>query len=344
MVDPAALVVDATAPVVSVVVPVGNGARHLPAFLAGIEAQVRPDMELVVVDDGSGDDTPHLLAAFAAATAWRCRVVSLATNHGAGGARRAGFAAAEGRYLLCLDVDDELAPGALDAVAGAVADQPDTVLVFDYAVRIGDRRTTEAGMVAPACDGPDAAVAALLRGEISPHLWNKVLPRHGLVPADFSERRIGEDLATLVRVLQVHPRVRRVPVRVVDYVVGDASLSQTGDLVAYTSVTGGQLADVRALLADPVVWAACAPAFERWFAPRVLANAALAAARRPDGRFAEVRANIVAQTTLGQALAGLRAGDRGSSALLVLVRVAPPVFRLMARSSARRSARLPRQP
>lgn len=325
-------------PLVSVVVPVGNGARHLPAFLAGIEAQVRPDMELVVVDDGSHDETPHLLAAFVAGTAWRCRVVALATNLGAGGARRAGFAAATGGHVLCLDVDDELRPGALEAVARAVAEQPDTVLVFDYAVRIAGRRTPEAGMAAPGHDGPDGAVAALLRGEISPHLWNKVFPRHDLVATDFSARRIGEDLATLVRVFHVHPRVRRVPVALVDYVVGESSLSQTGDLVAYTSVTDGQLADVRGLLADPVVWAACRPAFERWFAPRVLANAALAAARRPDGRFAEVRRNIVAQTTLGQALAGLRAGDRGSSALLVLVRVVPPVFRLVARALARRSA------
>ena len=56
---------------------------------------------------------------------------------------------------------------------------------------------------------PEGAVAALLRGEISPHLWNKVFPRHDLVATDFSARRIGEDLATLVRVFHVHPRVRR---------------------------------------------------------------------------------------------------------------------------------------
>lgn len=325
-------------PLVSIVVPVGNGARHLPAFLAGIEAQRRADMELVLVDDGSHDDTPRLLSAFAADTRWRCRTVTLPVNVGAGGARRAGFEAAEGDHVWCLDVDDELAPGAVDLAAEAVAGDPDAVLVFDYVVRLGDGRISEAGMVAPGWDRPNDALAALLRNEVSPYLWNKVVPRRGLVPADFSARRTGEDLATLVRVFQVHPRVRHVPVSLVDYVVGGGSVSQTGDLVAYTSVTDGQPADVRALLTGPV-WAASAPAFERWFALRVLANAALAAARRPDGRFPEVQANIAAQVSPAQLRAGLWSGDRGSAALLALARWAPPVFRVVARATARRPNR-----
>jgi hypothetical protein len=159
------------------------------------------------------------------------------------------------------------------------------------------------------------------------------------VAADFSARRLGEDLPTLVRVFQVHHRVRRVPVSLLDYVVVGDSLSQTGDLVGYTSPATGQVADVRRLLADPPVWEACAPAFERWLAPRVLANAALAAARRPGGRFPEVRRNVIDQTTLGQSLAGMARGDRSSSALLVLVRLVPPLFRVVARLSDRGPSR-----
>jgi hypothetical protein len=317
-----------------------NGARHLPAFFDRIEAQVRPDMELVFVDDGSTDGTAELLAAFAARTAWRCRMVPLDQNRGLGGARRAGFESGTGRLVMCLDVDDELRPGALDAVARAVDDdEPDTVLVFDYGVRVGGRHTLVPGMAADALAEPLAALTAMLRGEISPYMWNKVIPRHQVHAADFSARRLGEDLPTLVRVFQVHPRVRRVPVALLDYVVADGSLSQTGDLVGYTSPATGQAAEVRMLLAEPALWAACAPAFERWLAPRVLANAALAAARRPDGRFPQVRRNIVEQTTLRQALAGVRRGDRSSAALLVLVRLAPPLFRVVARLSDRGPSR-----
>lgn len=331
-------------PLISIVVPVYNGARHLPAFFDGIEAQVRHDMELVLVDDGSEDDTGSLLAAFVSRTAWRCRVVPLGRNRGLGAARRAGFEAGVGAQVMCLDVDDSLEAGALDAVADAMADarpdgQGDTVLVFDYAVRIGERRAPTAGMVADSHREPAAAVAALLRGDISPYMWNKVIPRQGVAATDFSARRLGEDLPTLVRVFQVHLCVRRVPVPLLDYVVADGSLSQTGDLVGYTSVTTGQVAEVRDLLAEPAVWAACAPAFERWFAPRVLGKAALAAARRPDGRFPEVRRNVLDQTTLGQSLAGIGSGDRTWSALLVLLRVAPPLFRAVARLSARGRAR-----
>lgn len=329
---------DRDGPRVSIIVPVYNGARHLGPFFEGIEAQFRPDMELVLVDDGSTDETAAIIGTFAATSRWRVQVVTLEQNQGLGAARRAGFQAGVGAHVMCLDVDDVLRAGALDAVVSAVETEPaNTVVVFDYGVVVGGRTRVEAGMDADLLQAPGESVAAILRAEMSPFMWNKVFPREGLSTDDLVLARLGEDVPTLIRVLQVHPRARRVRSVLLDYVVGADTLSQTGDLVAYTSPEGGHVAEVYRLISASGVVGDQGRCWERWFAPRVLAAAAVAAARRRDGCFADVRRNVMHQTTMGQALSGVVGGDRGWSAMLVLLRLAPPVFSLVSRLTAPRS-------
>jgi teichuronic acid biosynthesis glycosyltransferase TuaG len=93
-----------TTPTVSVITPVYNAARFLPAHLACVRAQTSGDYEHVVVDDGSSDETPAILARAAAGDA-RIRVIRQA-NAGAHAARNAALAAARGRYIAFLDADD----------------------------------------------------------------------------------------------------------------------------------------------------------------------------------------------------------------------------------------------
>jgi glycosyltransferase involved in cell wall biosynthesis len=88
-------------PTVSVVIPAYNYARYLPAAIESALAQTHPPLEVIVVDDGSTDDTPRVLAAFSD----RIRALRQ-TNQGAGAARNTGIAAARGDYLAFLDSDD----------------------------------------------------------------------------------------------------------------------------------------------------------------------------------------------------------------------------------------------
>lgn len=103
-------------PLVSIVMPVHNGAEWLPAALDGVLAQTRGDFELIVVDDGSTDDVPEVLASFAARDS-RVRVLTHATSLGAGAARNAGLDVAQGEYLLFLDADDLFEPTLLERAA-----------------------------------------------------------------------------------------------------------------------------------------------------------------------------------------------------------------------------------
>jgi len=94
---------------ISVVVPTYNRAELLPRTLASVVAAMAGDDEIIVVDDGSTDDTADVLGA--ANTPWRGRVRYLPLkNGGAGRARNAGIAAARHDLIAFADSDDEWLP------------------------------------------------------------------------------------------------------------------------------------------------------------------------------------------------------------------------------------------
>jgi len=97
-------------PEVSVVIPTKNRADFLSDALQTALAQEKVDIEVIVVDDGSDDETPALLAAAADP---RIRTIRLDPSRGQCAARNAGIEAARGRWLAFLDDDDLWAPSKL---------------------------------------------------------------------------------------------------------------------------------------------------------------------------------------------------------------------------------------
>jgi glycosyltransferase involved in cell wall biosynthesis len=86
---------------VSCIVPVFNGERYVCEALASILAQTYRPLEIIVVDDGSTDDTPATVARFAD------RVVYVRQAHaGPAAARNRGLAASKGEFVAFLDADD----------------------------------------------------------------------------------------------------------------------------------------------------------------------------------------------------------------------------------------------
>lgn len=84
---------------ISIVIPVRNGAATLAACLRAAVAQQDHNFELIVVNDGSHDDSPRI------AGAYPCTLVSLDPGRGAAAARNAGARAARGRWLFFTDAD-----------------------------------------------------------------------------------------------------------------------------------------------------------------------------------------------------------------------------------------------
>lgn len=99
---------------ISVVIPAYNAAKWLPSAVASVCSQSRPADEILIVDDGSTDGTGDLCGIFAENVRYVRR-----ENGGLSAARNTGVDSTTGEWLLFLDADDTLVPGALAALARA---------------------------------------------------------------------------------------------------------------------------------------------------------------------------------------------------------------------------------
>ncbi|MGW5608981.1 bifunctional glycosyltransferase/CDP-glycerol:glycerophosphate glycerophosphotransferase [Streptomyces sp. NPDC003753] len=201
----------------SIVVPVFKVQGFLRECLDSVLAQSYTDFEVIAVDDRSPDGCGAILDEYAARDP-RVRVLHLPENVGLGRARNAGLPHAGGDFLLFLDSDDTLTPGALRAIADRLEETGDPdVLVFDYARTYwwgATRRNVLARILAESGEGTFTAAERPEILELLMVVWNKAYRRdyvteHGFVfppgyyedtpwtfPALLSARRI----ATLDRI------------------------------------------------------------------------------------------------------------------------------------------------
>src|SRR5262245_52729040 len=96
-------------PEVSVVVPTYNSARYLGAAVESVLEQSDRDLEVLVIDDGSRDETPDVMARYGPPVRYLRQ-----ENQGVSAARNHGLELASGRYVAFLDADDTWLPGKLN--------------------------------------------------------------------------------------------------------------------------------------------------------------------------------------------------------------------------------------
>jgi glycosyltransferase involved in cell wall biosynthesis len=125
---------DAPAPKVTVVIAAYNAERFIGQTLDSVFAQTLHEVELIVVDDGSTDDTAAILRTIND----RRLSVLRQPNGGVSAARNAGLALARAPYIFFLDADDVLVPDALQRMVAALDENPDRVACFAHHIRIAE--------------------------------------------------------------------------------------------------------------------------------------------------------------------------------------------------------------
>ena len=121
---------DSTRTVISVVIPCYNQGHYLEeAMTSAVSATHR--VEVIVVDDGSTDDTAQVAARYP-----YVRYVHQ-QNRGLAAARNRGLEEATGDLIVFLDADDRLLPGGLDAGVRAIASTPGCAMAYGRCVMIG---------------------------------------------------------------------------------------------------------------------------------------------------------------------------------------------------------------
>jgi glycosyltransferase involved in cell wall biosynthesis len=146
-------------PLVSVVVPCFNQARYLGEAIDSALCQAYPLVEILVVDDGSTDDTGRVAAAFPGVTCLR------QPNAGTAAARNHGLQASRGAIVIFLDADDRLRPGAVARGVDYLERHPEAAFVSGH-VRLV--HADGAPDVVPVHDHGPAGYESLLRAN---YIW-----------------------------------------------------------------------------------------------------------------------------------------------------------------------------
>ena len=154
---------DGDSPSVSVVVPAFEAARFLEEAVGSIRAQTRPVNEVIIVDDGSTDET--LAIAHRLAAAWTAVRVVSQENRGPSAARNAGLSTASGDLVTFLDADDRMVTDRIEVQVAFLAAHRGIDIVFGQ-----KRDELEPGAVAPAAHAdrpagarPDYVISMMVR-------------------------------------------------------------------------------------------------------------------------------------------------------------------------------------
>ncbi|UKY50568.1 bifunctional glycosyltransferase/CDP-glycerol:glycerophosphate glycerophosphotransferase [Streptomyces inhibens] len=209
----------------SIIVPVFRVQGFLRECMDSVLTQDYTDFELIAVDDCSPDRSGAILDEYAARDD-RVQVLHLPENVGLGLARNAGLAKVRGDYILFLDSDDTLVPGALGALAERLdATENPEILIFDYARTYWDGSARRNALSALLDESGAPTFTLAERPEILDLLqivWNKAYRRdfveeHGFefpvgyyedAPWTFCTLITAQRIAVLDRVL-LHYRQRR---------------------------------------------------------------------------------------------------------------------------------------
>ncbi|MGC8490862.1 MAG: glycosyltransferase [Syntrophobacteraceae bacterium] len=124
---------------VSVIIPCFNYGRFLPDAVRSVVSQEFNDLEVIIVNDGSTDDSLQIARRLIAAHP--CRTIRLIDQANSGQpavSRNAGIARARGEYVICLDADDMLAPGMIKECFEVLRSDPSVSIVYTDRRDFGD--------------------------------------------------------------------------------------------------------------------------------------------------------------------------------------------------------------
>lgn len=127
----------ADTPLVSVIVPCYNHGRYLGEALRSVGVPAART-EIVVVDDGSRDSTPDVVATFETRNLFRS---VRQPNAGLAAARNRGLRESRGEFVVFLDADDRLAPGAVDIGVSEIQAHPECAFVFGRCLMMDQQGT-----------------------------------------------------------------------------------------------------------------------------------------------------------------------------------------------------------
>lgn len=190
----------------SVVIPLYNKEHYIEATLRSVLNQTCTDYEVIVVDDGSKDDSLALARKFESD---RVRIIHQ-ENQGVAVARNTGILNAQGEFICFLDADDEWRPEYLSTIQGLTEQYPESaIFVTAYAVNMGNGKINYSTRLEPETGCLPSYWLTLAKGY--DFVWTSAttIRRQALLDAGLFKpgEKIGQDLDMWARVARINPRV-----------------------------------------------------------------------------------------------------------------------------------------
>ena len=222
-------------PLLSLVVAVYNGEKFLSAFFDSIKAQHLDSLELVVVDDGSSDNSAAIIAQYA--IEFPDYKVIEQTNQGVSAARNTGLAEATGEYIAFPDIDDVIYPGMYPRLLEMAKKNDLDVATCNGTYIYDDGRPSK--KIFPSdklqstdvLDGPTWLQRALASRKFLHVTWLNIY-RHDFIRQHgfrFEPSLRHQDIPWTTEVLLAAERVQYTSERFYDYYIHSASVSHTPD-------------------------------------------------------------------------------------------------------------------
>ncbi len=215
---------DGNKPLISVIVPVYNVRDYLPRCLESVIGQSYRDLEILVVDDGSTDDSLAICRRYEEREP-RMKVFHQ-ENGGLGSARDYGLEYASGDYIYFIDSDDYLEPDGLQYLL-------EDMLVHDADMGVAAYVVDDFDGIRPAPHVPEALTiegpAALMRAYfetefIKSFAWNKLYKAELWKEIRFPHYYSSEDNATCYKIFELVKKTRVLPRPFYHYVMRESSV------------------------------------------------------------------------------------------------------------------------
>lgn len=222
-------------PKVSFIVPVYNTQEFLPRCLDSLLGQTCPDIEIVVVNDGSPDDSAAIIGKYACEDSRVCVVEK--SNGGLSSARNAGMDVARGDIIDFVDSDDYVEPNLAEFLVDAFAKEHPEIVVFGAVcepAELASKRIKQ--LLSPEARAFELFDPALLfSANAQPYVWRAAYSRE-LIEREslrFAENvRFAEDVVFQFESYPLSAKTVVAPDKLYHYVMQDKSLTHTFNVSA----------------------------------------------------------------------------------------------------------------
>ena len=198
------LIIEVENLLLSVIIPAYNCKDTLSAAVNSVAENFK-DTEIIIIDDGSTDETPELIADLK--KTYDCIVTERIKNSGPANARNYGISKASGDFIMFLDSDDTFEIQTYETVRNKLTDNAD-LLIFGFRQNFLGRADDKIYSLPSPFD-----IDEFYRNNLLNQVWNKVYRREFLLKNNihFKDYRYGEDRIFNADVLKCEPDVIAIP-------------------------------------------------------------------------------------------------------------------------------------